>query len=53
MLEVSALNAYYGKSHILRSVEFNVKEGGSLVCSGAMGSAAHGEINYREVSPQG
>ena len=27
MLEVSALNAYYGKSHILRGVEFNVQEG--------------------------
>ena len=27
MLEVSALNAYYGKSHILQGVEFNVQEG--------------------------
>ena len=55
MLEVSALNAYYGKSHILRGVEFNVKAGEivSLLGRNGVGRSTTVKSIIGEVSPQG
>ena len=55
MLEVSALNAYYGKSHILRGVEFNVQEGEivSLLGRNGVGRSTTVKSIIGEVSPLG
>jgi branched-chain amino acid transport system ATP-binding protein len=60
MLEVNDLNAYYGKSHILQGVSFNVQEGEivsllgrngvgrSTTCKAIMGDVApHGSIRFK------
>ena len=55
MLEVSALNAYYGKSHILQGVEFNVQEGEivSLLGRNGVGRSTTVKSIIGEVSPVG
>lgn len=60
MLEVNDLNAYYGKSHILQGVTFNVQEGEivsllgrngvgrSTTCKAIMGDVVpHGSIRFK------
>jgi branched-chain amino acid transport system ATP-binding protein len=60
MLEVRDLNAYYGKSHILQGVSFDVKEGEivsllgrngvgrSTTCKAIMGDVApHGSVRFK------
>jgi len=55
MLEVTDLNAYYGKSHILRGVNFNVQEGEivSLLGRNGVGRSTTVKTIMGEVEPQG
>jgi branched-chain amino acid transport system ATP-binding protein len=55
MLEVTNLNAYYGKSHILRGVNFNVQEGEivSLLGRNGVGRSTTVKTIMGEVEPQG
>ena len=55
MLEVKALNAFYGKSHILQGVEFNVHEGEivSLLGRNGVGRSTTVKSIIGEVSPIG
>ena len=55
MLEVSALNAFYGKSHILQGVEFNVQQGEivSLLGRNGVGRSTTVKSIIGEVSPLG
>lgn len=55
MLEVKDLNAYYGKSHILRGVHFNVQEGEivSLLGRNGVGRSTTVKTIMGEVAPQG
>ena len=55
MLEVEALNAFYGKSHILQGVEFNVHEGEivSLLGRNGVGRSTTVKSIIGEVSPIG
>lgn len=55
MLEVSDLHAYYGKSHILQGVSFNVQEGEivSLLGRNGVGRSTTAKAVMGEVAPQG
>lgn len=55
MLEVSKLHAYYGKSHILQGVDFNVQEGEivSLLGRNGVGRSTTIKTIMGEVAPQG
>lgn len=55
MLEVNNLNAFYGKSHILRGVTFNVKEGEivSLLGRNGVGRSTTAKTIMGEVAPIG
>ena len=55
MLEVSDLHAYYGKSHILQGVTFNVQEGEivSLLGRNGVGRSTTAKTIMGEVLPQG
>lgn len=55
MLEVNDLNAFYGKSHILRGVTFNVKEGEivSLLGRNGVGRSTTAKTIMGEVPPIG
>lgn len=55
MLEVSDLHAYYGKSHILQGVSFNVQEGEivSLLGRNGVGRSTTAKAVMGEVTPQG
>ena len=55
MLEVNDLNAFYGKSHILRGVTFNVKEGEivSLLGRNGVGRSTTAKTIMGEVEPIG
>ncbi|GLQ06289.1 ABC transporter ATP-binding protein [Sneathiella chinensis] len=55
MLEVKDLHAYYGKSHILQGVTFNVKEGEivSLLGRNGVGRSTTIKSIMGEVAPQG
>lgn len=55
MLEVTNLNAFYGKSHILRGVNFNVKEGEivSLLGRNGVGRSTAAKTIMGEVPPRG
>ncbi|HAG71451.1 MAG TPA: ABC transporter ATP-binding protein [Gammaproteobacteria bacterium] len=55
MLEVNDLNAFYGKSHILRGVTFNVKEGEivSLLGRNGVGRSTTAKTIMGEVAPIG
>lgn len=55
MLEVSDLNAWYGKSHILRGVNFHVKEGEivSLLGRNGVGRSTTVKTIMGEVEPKG
>lgn len=55
MLEVSDLNAYYGKSHILQGVSFNVQEGEivSLLGRNGVGRSTTVKAVMGEVRPEG
>ena len=55
MLEVIDLNAFYGKSHILRDVTFNVKEGEivSLLGRNGVGRSTTAKTIMGEVEPIG
>jgi|TARA_B100000929_G_C15459849_1_gene404119 branched-chain amino acid transport system ATP-binding protein len=55
MLEVSDLHAYYGKSHILQGVTFNVQEGEivSLLGRNGVGRSTTAKAIMGEVLPQG
>lgn len=55
MLEVDKLNAYYGKSHILRDVTFQVKEGEivSLLGRNGVGRSTTVKTIMGEVEPHG
>ena len=55
MLEVNDLNAYYGKSHILQGVNFNVKEGEivSLLGRNGVGRSTTCKAIMGDVAPQG
>lgn len=55
MLEVNDLNAFYGKSHILRGVTFNVKEGEivSLLGRNGVGRSTTAKTIMGEVAPVG
>ncbi|MCH7814960.1 MAG: ABC transporter ATP-binding protein [Proteobacteria bacterium] len=55
MLEVSDLHAYYGKSHILQGVNFNVAEGEivSLLGRNGVGRSTTLKTIMGEVAPQG
>lgn len=55
MLEVNNLNAFYGKSHILRGVTFNVKEGEivSLLGRNGVGRSTTAKTIMGEVAPTG
>ena len=55
MLEVNDLNAFYGKSHILRGVTFNVKEGEivSLLGRNGVGRSTTAKTIMAEVAPIG
>jgi len=55
MLEVNDLNAYYGKSHILQGVTFNVKEGEivSLLGRNGVGRSTTCKAIMGDVPPQG
>ncbi|MDP6653524.1 MAG: ATP-binding cassette domain-containing protein, partial [Gammaproteobacteria bacterium] len=55
MLEVSDLHAYYGKSHILQGVSFNVQEGEivSLLGRNGVGRSTTIKTIMGEVAPKG
>ena len=55
MLEVSDLHAYYGKSHILQGVTFNVQEGEivSLLGRNGVGRSTTAKAIMGEILPQG
>lgn len=55
MLEVNNLHAYYGKSHILRGVDFNVKEGEivSLLGRNGVGRSTTVKTIMGEIAAQG
>ena len=55
MLDVSDLHAYYGKSHILQGVSFNVKKGEivSLLGRNGVGRSTTVKTIMGEVAPQG
>ncbi|MCB1534392.1 MAG: ABC transporter ATP-binding protein [Rhodoblastus sp.] len=55
MLEVSGLNAYYGKSHILQGVDFHVDEGEivSLLGRNGVGRSTTIKAIMGDVPPQG
>ncbi|MFO1167996.1 MAG: ABC transporter ATP-binding protein [Rhodoblastus sp.] len=55
MLEVSGLNAYYGKSHILQGVDFHVNEGEivSLLGRNGVGRSTTIKAIMGDVPPQG
>lgn len=55
MLEVKELHAYYGKSHILQGVNFNVQEGEivSLLGRNGVGRSTTVKSIMGDVSPQG
>ena len=55
MLEVSDLHAYYGKSHILQGVSFNIQEGEivSLLGRNGVGRSTTVKTIMGEVEPQG
>lgn len=55
MLEVNDLNAFYGKSHILRGVTFDVKEGEivSLLGRNGVGRSTTAKTIMGEVAPLG
>ena len=55
MLEVNDLHAYYGKSHILQGVSFNVQEGEivSLLGRNGVGRSTTIKTIMGEVAPQG
>jgi len=55
MLKVSDLHAYYGKSHILQGVNFNIEEGEivSLLGRNGVGRSTTVKTIMGEVSPQG
>ena len=55
MLEVSDLHAYYGKSHILQGVTFNVQKGEivSLLGRNGLGRSTTAKAIMGEVLPQG
>ncbi|MFO1134889.1 MAG: ABC transporter ATP-binding protein [Rhodoblastus sp.] len=55
MLEVSDLNAYYGKSHILQGVDFHVEEGEivSLLGRNGVGRSTTIKAIMGDVPPQG
>jgi branched-chain amino acid transport system ATP-binding protein len=55
VLEVNDLNAFYGKSHILRGVTFNVKEGEivSLLGRNGVGRSTTAKTIMGEVAPIG
>ena len=55
MLEVSDLHAYYGKSHILQGITFNVQEGEivSLLGRNGVGRSTTVKAIMGEVLPQG
>ncbi|MEI2733984.1 MAG: ABC transporter ATP-binding protein [Rhodoblastus sp.] len=55
MLEVSGLNAYYGKSHILQGVDFHVEEGEivSLLGRNGVGRSTTIKAIMGDVPPQG
>ena len=55
MLEVSDLHAYYGKSHILQGVTFNVQKGEivSLLGRNGVGRSTTAKAIMGEVLPQG
>ncbi len=55
MLEVTDLHAYYGKSHILQGVNFNVQEGEivSLLGRNGVGRSTTVKTIMGEVAPQG
>ena len=55
MLEVSGLHAYYGKSHILQGIDFNVGEGEivSLLGRNGVGRSTTLKAITGEVEPQG
>ena len=54
LLEVSGLNAYYGKSHILQGVDFHVDEGEivSLLGGNASGKSTTMKTILRLVKPR-
>ena len=55
LLEVSGLNAYYGKSHILQGVDFHVDEGEivSLLGRNGVGRSTTIKAIMGDVPPQG
>jgi branched-chain amino acid transport system ATP-binding protein len=55
LLEVTDLHAYYGKSHILQGVSFNVQEGEivSLLGRNGVGRSTTAKAVMGEVAPQG
>ena len=55
MLEVSSLHAYYGKSHIIQGIDFNVGEGEivSLLGRNGVGRSTTLKAITGEVEPQG
>ncbi|PCJ27553.1 MAG: ABC transporter ATP-binding protein [SAR86 cluster bacterium] len=55
MLEVKDLHAYYGKSHILQGVDFNIREGEivSLLGRNGVGRSTTVKTIMGEVEPQG
>ena len=55
LLEVSGLNAYYGKSHILQGVDFHVEEGEivSLLGRNGVGRSTTIKAIMGDVPPQG
>ena len=55
MLEVNDLHAYYGKSHILQGVNFNVQEGEivSLLGRNGVGRSTTVKTIMGEVAPVG
>ena len=55
MLKVTNLHAYYGKSHILQGVNFNIQEGEivSLLGRNGVGRSTAVKTIMGEVEPQG
>ena len=55
MLNVTNLHAYYGKSHILQGVNFNIQEGEivSLLGRNGVGRSTAVKTIMGEVEPQG
>ena len=55
MLNVTNLHAYYGKSHILQGVNFNIQEGEivSLLGRNGVGRSTAVKTIMGEVKPQG